>query len=213
MSVTLTGLVRISKTRYRCKDLSLKKLLFVNLYLLSRGLSIFLGESGRLKVRCVMRQNLNNAWASNESSFETWKPSLEFGETSFCYIRHSKGFWETIYFLRIITMTTYTYRESTDQQHLHVQFLGDKKGQMKGFYLEDSRTDSVFLYQVYLLNYQLWTVYIFVKVCIYVHCTQLRKLMRWSWIAAFKNWNVFATFSKVTTKSTAKKYGGIDNSE
>ena len=28
-------------------------------------------------------------------------------------------------------MTSRTYWESTDQQHLHVQFLGDKKGEMK----------------------------------------------------------------------------------
>ena len=50
-------------------------------------------------------------------------------------------------------MTSRTYWESTDQQHLHVQFLGDKKGQMKGFYLEVWKINSVFLYQVYLLNY------------------------------------------------------------
>ena len=153
MSVTLTGLVRISKTRYRWKDLSLKKLLFINLYPPSRGLSIFLDKLGRLKEHRVTRQNRNNARASNEFSFKTWKPSLEFGETSFCYIRHSKGFRETIYFSRNITMTSRTYWESTDQQHLHVQFLGDKKGQMKGFYLEVWKINSVFLYQVYLLNY------------------------------------------------------------
>jgi len=53
------------------------------------------------------------------------------------------------------------YSESTDQQHLRIQFkadlsevqfkfLGDKKGPTEGFfYLE-----SVFLLQVYLLNYQ-----------------------------------------------------------
>ena len=29
-------------------------------------------------------------------------------------------------------MTSRMYWESTDQQHLHVQFLGDKKGQTKG---------------------------------------------------------------------------------
>ena len=151
-------MVRISKTRYRWKDLSLKKLLFINLYPPSRGLSIFLDKSGRLKEHRVTRQNRNNAQASNEFSFRTWKPSLEFRETSFCYIHHSKGFRETIYFSRNITMTSRTYWESTDQQHLHVQFLGDKKGQMKGFYLEVWKINSVFLYQVYLLNYQLWTV-------------------------------------------------------
>ena len=153
MSVTLTGLVRISKPRYRWKDLSLKELLFINLCLLNRGLSIFLDKSWRLKERYVMRQNRNNAQASNESSFKTWKLSLEFWETSFCYIRHLKGFREMIYFSRNITVTSCTHRESTNHQHLHVQFLGDKKGQTKGFYLEVWKINSVFLYQVYLLNY------------------------------------------------------------
>ena len=49
VSVTLTGLVRISKMRYGWKDLSLKLLLFINLYSASRGPSIFLDKSGRLK--------------------------------------------------------------------------------------------------------------------------------------------------------------------
>ena len=49
VSVTLTGLVRISKVRYRWKDLSLKLLLFINLYPASRGLSIFLDMSEGLK--------------------------------------------------------------------------------------------------------------------------------------------------------------------
>ena len=87
---------RISEKRHPWKDLSLKKLLFINLYLVSRGLSIFLDKSGRLKERCVMRQNRNNTWASNKSSFEMRKPSLEFQETSIFYIRHLKGFRETI---------------------------------------------------------------------------------------------------------------------
>ena len=47
VSVTLTGLVRISKTRYSWKDLSLKKLLVINLYPASRGPSIFLDKSGK----------------------------------------------------------------------------------------------------------------------------------------------------------------------
>ena len=60
-----------------------------------------------------------------------------------------------IYFSRNITMTTYTYSESTDQQHLRVKFLGDKKGPMKGFYLEVWKINSLFFYKFYLLNYQL----------------------------------------------------------
>ena len=53
VSVTLTGLVSISKTRYYWKDLSLEKLMFINLYPASRGSSIFLDKLGRLKERCV----------------------------------------------------------------------------------------------------------------------------------------------------------------
>ena len=41
-------------------------------------------------------------------------------------------------------MISHTYWESSDQQHLHVQFLGDKKGQTKGFYLEVWKINSVF---------------------------------------------------------------------
>ena len=33
------------------------------------------------------------------------------------------------------------------------KFLGDKKGPTKGFYLEVWKIDSVFLYQVYVLDY------------------------------------------------------------
>lgn len=60
-----------------------------------------------------------------------------------------------IYFSRNITMTARTYSINTDQQHLHVKFLGDKKGPMKGFYLEVWKINSAFLYQFYLLNYRL----------------------------------------------------------
>ena len=45
----------ISKTRHPWKDLSLKKLLFINLYLASRGLSIFLDKLGRLKRNVARR--------------------------------------------------------------------------------------------------------------------------------------------------------------
>ena len=34
------------------------------------------------------------------------------------------------------------------------KFLGDEKGPTKGFYIEVRNIDKVFLYQVYLLNYQ-----------------------------------------------------------
>ena len=56
VSVTLTGLVRISKTRYCWKDLSLDKLMFINLYPASRGPLIFQDKFGRLKEHCVTRK-------------------------------------------------------------------------------------------------------------------------------------------------------------
>ena len=120
VSVTLTGLVRISKTRFRWKDLSLKKLLFINLYPASRDSSIFVDKSGRLKERWVMRQNWNSTRALNESSFEMRKPNLEFRETSIFHICLSKGFWEAVYFWRNITMTSRTYSKSSDQLLLRV---------------------------------------------------------------------------------------------
>ena len=48
MSVPLSGLVRISKTRYHRKDLALLTLLLTNLYPASRGPTILLDKSGRL---------------------------------------------------------------------------------------------------------------------------------------------------------------------
>ena len=105
----------------------------------------------------MRRQNSKSTRDTNKSSFKTQKPSLSFKKPAFFCIHHSKEFRETIYFSRNITITSHAYSESTDQQHLRVQFkanlsdiqfkfLGDKKG---FFYLE-----LVFLYQVYLLNYQ-----------------------------------------------------------
>ena len=122
VSVTLTGLVRISKTWYRWKDLSLKLLLFINLYLVTRGPTIFPDKSERLNEHCVVRQNWNNTRASNESSFETRKRSVKLWETSIFYIHHLKGFQETIYFSRKKTITIRTYIERTYQQHLRLQF-------------------------------------------------------------------------------------------
>ena len=47
--VILTGFFKIPKMRYHWKDLSLKLLLFINLYPASRSPSIFLDKLGRLK--------------------------------------------------------------------------------------------------------------------------------------------------------------------
>ena len=68
-----------------------------------------------------MRQNWNNTWASDESSFETQKPSLKFWETSIFYTHHSKGFQETMYFSRNLIIIR-TYIECTDQRNLRLQF-------------------------------------------------------------------------------------------
>ena len=107
---------------------------------------------------------------------------------------------------RNITMTTCTNSESTDQQHLRVKFLGDKKGPTIGFYLEVWKISSVFLYQVYLLNYQLCTVHIFVKVCIYVCGTWLRELKRdWNMIlnSHFQKLKCLPVFQTLPQKCTA----------
>ena len=151
MSVTLTGLVRISKTRFCWKELSLKKLLFINLCPASRGPPIFLYKLGRLKERCVTRQNRNNTWALNESSFETQKPSLEFRETSIFYIRHSKGFRETIYFSRNITRTTRTYSESNCTCVLSFQVK--KKDQWNVFICKFGK-----LSQYFCTKFIFWTI-------------------------------------------------------
>ena len=64
-----------------------------------------------------------------------------------------------IYFSRNITVTIRTYTECMAQLNLCLQFefkfkfLGGKKGPAKGFYPEVWKIDSVFLYQVYLLNH------------------------------------------------------------
>ena len=83
----------------------------------------------------MKRQNWNNTQASNKSSFKMQKLSLEFQETAFLYSATRKLFEKRIT-SRNITMTTYTYSERTDQQHLRIKFLGDKKGPTIGFYLE-----------------------------------------------------------------------------
>ena len=116
-----------------------------------------------------------------------------FQKPAFFYIHHAKEFWETIYFSRSKTITICTYNESTDQQHLRVQFktnlselqfkfLGNKKGPMEGFfYLE-----SVFLYQVFLLNYQN-CFYISEGYISEVFCARLCKLKRdWYMILNFR---------------------------
>ena len=117
------------------------------------------------------------------------------------------------YFSRNITMTTLTYSKSTDQQHLCVKFLGDKKGPTKGFYLEASKIKWVFLCQVYLLNYQLRTVYISAKVCIYVCRMRLHKLKRdWNIIlnSQFQKLKRFCQFFESYHKTYSKKSGGVD---
>ena len=173
MSVTLTELVRISKTRFCWKELSLKMLLFINLCPTSRGPSIFPDKLGRLKERCVTRQNWNNTQVSNESSFETQKSSLEFRETSIFYICHSKGFWETIYFSSNITRTTRTYSESTKQLHLRGKFLSEKKGQRNVFICKFRKLSQYFCtkFIFWSINFELF-IYLwrFVFTCVARDC-------------------------------------------
>ena len=71
--------------------------------------------------------------------FQNMKTELSFEKPAFFCIHHLKEFRETIYFSRNTKKTSHTCSESTDQQHLHVQFkanlskvqfkfLGDKNG-------------------------------------------------------------------------------------
>ena len=71
----------------------------------------------RDKTRKMLEPRMNRV-----SKRENRVSSFEKPETSFFYIHYSKGFRETIYFLKNITITICTYSEQTDQQHLHVQF-------------------------------------------------------------------------------------------
>ena len=96
VSVTLTGLVRISKTRYCWKDLSLKKLMFINLYPASRGPLIFLDKSGRLK---ELKPRTNRV---SRNQHILYSPLERIS--------------------RKTTATIRTHSKRTDQQHLRVQF-------------------------------------------------------------------------------------------
>lgn len=82
---------------------------------------------------------------------EFWNGEIESWASIFD-IDHSRGFWETIYFSRKITITICTYSERTDQQHcmynlikVKFKFLGDKKGQQKVFILKFEKLTQYFL--------------------------------------------------------------------
>ena len=93
---------------------------------------------------CCEEYHLKLEWT------EFWNGEIESWASIFD-IDHSRGFWETIYFSRKITITICTYSERTDQQHcmhnsikVKFKFVGDKKGPTKGFYLEVWKIDSIF---------------------------------------------------------------------
>ena len=147
--------------RYRWKDLSLKLLLFINLYPASRGPAIFLDKSGWLK-RSVAWQDKTGTILEPQTNrvLKHKKRVSSFEKPAFFILTTRKDFRKTIYFSRNITITICTYIECTDQRtcvynlsKVKFKFLGDKKGPTKGFYLEVWKIDSVFLYQVCLLNY------------------------------------------------------------
>ena len=152
-----------------------------------------------------MRTNQVSTRENRVSSFE--KPP-------FFYIHLSKEFWEMIYFSRNII----AYSKSTDQQHLHVQFKanlsevqykfwGDKKGPMEGFILSwISIFVSSLSFELSKLILYLWRFVLksFVRDCVnWKEIEIIYDLEFLLWII-FKNWNVFASLSKVTTKCTAK---------
>ena len=124
-------------------EVSLKLLLFITLYPASRGLLIFLDTSGRLKRSIVWWDKTGTILEPRMNQVLKHENRVEFWETSIFYTHHLKGFQETIYFSRNITITIRTYIECTangtcvyNMSEVKFKFLGDKKGPTKGFYLE-----------------------------------------------------------------------------
>ena len=77
-----------------------------------------------------------------------------------------------------------------------------KKDQPKVFYIEVRNIDKVFLYQVYLLNYQnrFYIRWRFVFMCVACNGVKDKEIEIWSWIAAvnhFQNWKFLQTFQKL----------------
>ena len=68
--------------------------------------------------------------------FQNAKTESRVSRNSIFIFRHSKAFRETNYFSKHNNDHIYMYSERTDQQHLRIKFLGDKKGPTIGFYLE-----------------------------------------------------------------------------
>ena len=164
VSVILTGFFKISKMRYHWKDLSLKLLFFINLYPASRSPSIFLDKLGRLKRSIAWwdktgtilepRMNRVSKHENRVSSFE--KPAflyspLERISGNDLFLEKHNNNHSQLNWMHGPTDLASLYKYNLSE--VKFKFLGDKKGPTKGFYLEVWKIDSVFLYQVYLLNY------------------------------------------------------------
>ena len=128
--------------------------MFINLYLASRGPSIFLDKSGRLKECCVTRQRsvtilepLTN-WVSKNQRFFLHSPLERISRNDLFSIYFSRNIAATIRAQQMYRPTALAYTI-----WVKLSFKVIKKGPTKGFYLEVWKIDSVFLYQVYLLNY------------------------------------------------------------
>ena len=161
-----------------------------------------------------MRQNWNNTRASNESSFETRKPSLEFWETSIFYTHHLKGFQETMYFSRNINHSHIHWMYGPTElacsiwAKLSLSFYVIKKDQQKVFIWKFGNLTHYFC--IKSIFWTIKTVFIFVKVCIYGHHMQQPKLKR--------DWNMILNSRcdlvlVFLTKRTVKNKEDVDNTE
>ena len=122
VSVTLTGLVRISKMRYHWKDLSLKLLLFLNLYPASRGPSIFLDKSGRLKRSVAWRDKTGIILEPRTNRISKHENRvLSFEKPSFFILTTEKDFRKR-FISRKTTITIRIYIGCMDQRNLRLQF-------------------------------------------------------------------------------------------
>ena len=165
VSVILTGFFKISKMRYHWKDLSLKLLLFINLYPASRSPSIFLDKLGRLKRSIAWwdktgtilepRMNRVSKHENRVSSFEKpaflYSPLERISGNDLFLEKHNNNHSQLNWMHGPTDLNASLYKYNLSE--VKFKFLGDKKGPTKGFYLEVWKIDSVFLYQVYLLNY------------------------------------------------------------
>ena len=112
----------------------------------------------------MTRQNWKHTQDSNESSFENRELSLEFRVTNlFLYSPHERISRNDLFLEKRNNNHSHVQRTQrpialacTIKAKLSSNFWARKKEQLKVFYLEVWKIDAIFLYQVYLFNYQNW---------------------------------------------------------